>query len=296
MTSPFLSVIVPVYNDVARLRLLLEALRVQTYPAGRFEVLVVDNASTEDVQGTVRAAGPPFVALHEGRPGSYAARNRALAQAQGEVLAFTDGDCIPAPDWLERGVAALEADPSAGLVAGRIEVFPRGRRRTLVERYEMVYAFPQERFAREQHFGATANVFTRRAVMDRVGPFNAALKSGGDREWGQRVHAAGLPVVYAADVVVRHPARRTFREYEGKVRRIVGGMRDLDRDRSVMTVRLIPGHLVHITRKVVRRIPAHRAAAGESGGALRLAAVEWWFEYIRMRERLRLRKGSVSRR
>lgn len=290
-----MSVIVPVYNDLARLRLLVQALRKQDYMGGH-EVLVVDNASTEDVQGTVRDAGPPFVALHEATPGSYAARNKALEVARGQVLAFTDGDCIPRQDWITRGVAALEANPVAGLVAGHIQVFPADRHPTWVERYEMAYAFPQQRFAEEQQFGATANVFTRREVMDRVGPFNAALKSGGDREWGQRVFAAGFAVVYAPDVVVGHPARRTFAEYGAKVRRVVGGMRDLDRDRAVMTPRMVPGHLVHITRKAVRRRADHRKVATTWGDSWRLSAVEWWFEYVRMQERLRLRRGHSSRR
>lgn len=293
---PSVTVIVPVFNDVTRLRLLLDALAAQTYPKGRLEILIVDNASTEDVQGVVRERGPPFVALHEGRPGSYAARNRALRQAKGDVVAFTDGDCIPYPDWIERGLAALATHPEAGLVAGRIEVFPRDRRLTWVERYEMAYAFPQDKFVAEQHFGATANVFTRRSVLDRVGPFNADLKSGGDRDWGQRVHAAGLAVVYAPDVVVRHPARRTFKEFGSKVRRVVGGIRDTKRDHAALTPRMVPGHLVYMTRRVRRHMPEHRARAKRRSDAWRLAAVEWWFEWVRTRERLRLRKGHRSQR
>jgi cellulose synthase/poly-beta-1,6-N-acetylglucosamine synthase-like glycosyltransferase len=296
VAPPSVTVIVPVYNDPDRLRLLLAALAAQTWPKSDLEVLVVDNGSKEDVQTPVREMGPPFVALHEPKPGSYAARNKALAQACGEFVAFTDADTIPAIDWVERGVGALRAHPEAGLVAGRIQVFAAGRRRTWVERFEMLYAFPQERFVKEQHFGATANVFTRRSVLDRVGLFNAELMSGGDREWGQRVHAAGLPVLYTPDVVVLHPARRTFREYGDKIRRVVGGMKALDRDRAVMTPRMVPGHLVHITRKSWRRRPVHRAAGVSQGDAWRLSAVEWWFEWVRMRERLRLRRGGQARR
>lgn len=291
-----MSVIVPVYNDARRLQLLLDALAKQTWPKEDLEILVVDNGSQEDVQTPVRRMGAPFVALQEPKPGSYAARNRALQVAQGRLLAFTDADTIPDPDWVERGVAALHARPEAGLVAGRIRVFPAGGRHTWVERFEMLYAFPQERFVRDQHFGATANVFTRRAVMDRVGTFNDALMSGGDREWGQRVHAAGLAVVYVPDVVVAHPARRTFGEYEAKIRRVVGGMRALERDRAVMTPRMVPGHLWYITRKVWGRRPAHRTAGAKGADPLRLAAVEWWFEWVRMRERLRLRKGAAAQR
>ncbi|HUR62095.1 MAG TPA: glycosyltransferase [Candidatus Thermoplasmatota archaeon] len=297
MPQPQVSVIVPVYNDVARLELLMDALAAQTYPRGLMQVLIIDNASEEDVQGAVRRRGAPFVALHEARPGSYAARNRGLQSATGAVLAFTDGDCIPAPTWLERGVAALAEWPEAGLVAGRIELFARpGRRPSSVELWEVAYGFPQQRFVEVQHFGATANVFTRREVMEAVGPFNAALKSGGDKEWGQRVHAAGYPVVYAPGVVVRHPARRTFREIGGKVRRVTGGMADLRGGGPPLTWRGVPGHVAHYTRKVVRDLGSHRKQAGTRRAAFRLGAVQWYFEYVRMRELLRLRGGKSSRR
>lgn len=112
-----------------------------------------------------------------------------------------------------------------------------------------MYAFPQ------QHFGATANIFTTRATMGRVGAFDARLMSGGDREWGQRVHAAGLPVLYAPDVVVCHPARRTFREHAGRLRRVLGGIEDQRGAPVPLTPRMVPGHLIHVTRQVVRRLP-----------------------------------------
>jgi glycosyltransferase involved in cell wall biosynthesis len=296
---PRVSVIIPVLDDVKGISRLVAALREQTFPASDFEVLVVDNGSTEDVLAPVRIAGPPFVGLREPAPGSYAARNRALQVARAPVLAFTDGDCSPAPDWIENGLAALAAHPEAGLIAGHVRVVPADdRRRTWVERHEMAHGFPQERYVREQHYGATANVWTRREVLDRVGPFNDRLKSGGDREWGGRVHSAGYPVLYAPDVVVDHPARRTFAEIGAKARRVVGGLDDLKGDTRpvAMTPRRVPGHLAYITRKAVARRPVHRQAGASATDAWRMAAVDWWIEYARMRERLRLRKGGQARR
>ena len=76
------------------------------YPADRFDVVVVDNASTEDVAAAV-PADERFTLLVEPRRGSYAARNTGLGVARGEVLAFTDADCRPDPDWLTEAVAEL---------------------------------------------------------------------------------------------------------------------------------------------------------------------------------------------
>jgi glycosyltransferase involved in cell wall biosynthesis len=168
-----------------------------------------------------RYAGVRYI--RESRPGSYAARNAGLCHARGAVIAFTDADCVPAPDWLERGRARMVQGPELGLLAGRIEV-EVGARPSAVELYDRVIAFPQEQHVRDLRFGATANVFTTRQVVERVGPFDPRLKSRGDLEWGQRVAAAGYQQVYAPEVVVRHPARRTFRDLCRRMQRVAGGV------------------------------------------------------------------------
>src|SRR5689334_19778980 len=205
--KPFASVIIPVYNDGERLRTCLTALSRQTYGTDRFEVIVVDNGSK--VSPAPIVSGFPFARFTtETRPGSYCARNHGLSLAKGEILAFTDADCVPRPDWLERGVSAFLREPNAGLVGGKIQVFFKDPENpTFVEVYESVRAFPQHDYIREHRYGATANMITSRAVMDRVGRFNDALKSSGDKDFGNRVDKAGLKLIYADDAIVEHPAR-----------------------------------------------------------------------------------------
>src|SRR5689334_6517067 len=112
---PFVSVIVPVYNDQQRIVTCVEALLAQDYPRECYEVLVVDNGSTDGTLAALKAL--PITSLVENtKRGSYAARNKALQQAKGEVIAFTDSDCTPVPGWLAAGVAAIEA--GADLVGG----------------------------------------------------------------------------------------------------------------------------------------------------------------------------------
>lgn len=220
---PFVSVIIPVYNDSARLKLCLDALRHQTYPADRFEVLVVDNGSTDDIDAVARAF-PSAVFSRETAPGSYAARNKALAVARGELLAFTDSDCIPAPSWLEQGVRVLTANEGCGMIGGKIELFYRDPvRRSFAELYEAAFAFPQKFYIESNRYGATANVIACREAFETVGGFNAKLKSGGDRDWGIRVFKAGYRQIYSPDAVVRHPARYTLKEIGRKDSRIAGG-------------------------------------------------------------------------
>lgn len=217
----------PVHDDVDRLRACVAALLAQTHPD--FEVLVVDNASSQDVAAAL-PDDPRVTLLREPVPGSYAARNTGLASARGRVLAFTDADCLPEPTWLERAEAALDAEPAADLVGGAIELFYAGDRpRTAAELYEFRHGFPQERYLRVDRFAATANMVTRRSVVDRVGPFDARLRSRGDADFGQRVAAAGGLLRWAPDAVVRHPARPSSQELLEKFRRTSEGTRDADR-------------------------------------------------------------------
>lgn len=224
----FVSVIIPVFNDAARLRLCLQALSQQTYPGDRYEVIVVDNGSdpAEDIAGVV-AAFPSVIAASEAQPGSYAARNAGIALAKGEIIAFTDADCIPAPDWIEQGVRALCSVPNCGLVAGKINLFFRDPARlSAVELYESLTTFQQKEQLERYHYGSTANVFTFRAVLDRVGRFDAKLKSNGDFEWGRRVAAHGYAQAYAEAVCIAHPARHSWAQLYKRATRLAGGIYD----------------------------------------------------------------------
>lgn len=233
--TPRVSIIVPVYDGAPVLAACLDALERQTYPHDAYEVIVVDNASSEDIAGVCRDYGHARY-VYEGRPGSYAARNTGIAAASSEILAFTDADCVPAREWLERGVARLLGTPGAGIVGGAIQVFAVDEDRpTMVESYEKVLAFPQRQYVEVNHWAATANMFTRREVMRQVGCFETSRRSGGDAEWGRRAHRAGYGLVFAHDAVVRHPARRTFGQVVRKERRVAGGMAEMiaDQNRSI---------------------------------------------------------------
>jgi glycosyltransferase involved in cell wall biosynthesis len=235
--NPFVSVIVPVWNDAERLAGCLRALEEQTYPEDSYEVIVVDNHSAERVgKDSEKVAQAVSVnahsrVVHERRPGSYAARNTGVAVAHGEIIAFTDADCVPAPDWIETGVAHLTAvESNCAVVAGRIEIFARlAAQPNAVEQYEVLVALAQKEFVRKYSFGATANLFTFREVLARAGTFLAELKSGGDLEWCRRATGFGYKLEYSENTRVFHPARSSFAQLYTKIVRISGGHHDLKR-------------------------------------------------------------------
>lgn len=225
------SVIVPVYDDLEGLERCLEALAAQSYPADQFEVLVVDNGGSQDPAPVVSRYQFARL-LREPKIGSYAARNRGLAAARGARVGFTDADCLPTPHWIARAVAWLPSPEARRVIGGRVDLFARDPDMpTLAEAYDMALGFRQPTNVEQRHFSVTANLFTTRATLDAVGPFDAELLSGGDKEWGLRAHARGIEIVYADDVVVRHPARHDLAELRAKRRRMVGGQLDAARQK-----------------------------------------------------------------
>lgn len=224
-TVPLVSVIIPVYNDAVRLKKCLEALENQTYSAENYEVIVVDNASDEgqNIKGIVAQFSQAHY-TYEDKQGSYAARNKGLSIAKGEIIAFTDADCIPTVNWLENGVNALLSHSNCGLVAGKIELFFRNSNQpTAIELYESVTAFPQEKLLAEYQGAATANVFTYRKIFDDVGFFDESLKSNGDLEWGSRVYEKGYKQIYDEEVCIFHPARHSWSQLYQRTIRLASG-------------------------------------------------------------------------
>ena len=220
---PSVTVIVPVRDGAEDLERCLAALGRQDYSSDHLSVVVADNGSIEDVVGVVgRHPGVRYV--HEAAGGSYAARNAALAVTTSDVVAFTDGDCDPAPSWVSAAVASLASEPRADMVGGAVELtYRRGHPITGSELFEAVHGFPQADYLGHRHFAVTANMVAWRSTFDRVGLFDGTLMSRGDAEWGQRVHAAGLRQRYAADAVVRHPARDSLSASVSKWRRTASG-------------------------------------------------------------------------
>lgn len=290
------SVVVPVFNDFERLASLLHALEAQSWPRAALEVIVVDNGSAGDIRPVV--APFDFVRLlSEPQPGSYSARNRALPEARGDVLAFTDVDCIPDPRWLEQGVEALRRAGPLSIAGGRVEVFPQdAQSETWAEEFEIALGFSQQLYIEAKHYCATANLFTTPEVFAKVGPFNDTLKSGGDQEWGRRAHAAGVRFVYAEGALIRHPARRTLGELLRKRARLVGGHLDIARSRDPEWLAFSKVFLKACLPPVMRVVRAHRAGDGSWSRDARLFAMGSLLQAWSVRELLRLRLGGAAKR
>lgn len=211
------SIIIPHYNDPASLEICLAAIEAQTFPRERFEIIVADNMSPCGID-VVRAVVRGRARLVEVQQrGAGPARNGAAAVAMGAALAFTDSDCIPAPNWLETGLNALE---KADIVGGKMTVLvDDSRALTAVEAFELVFAFDNQRYVEKKHFTVTANLFVRKPDFERVGGFRTGVSE--DQEWCLRGRVMGLRIAYAPDAKVGHPARTAWPDFIRKWRRLV---------------------------------------------------------------------------
>lgn len=293
----FVSVIIPVFNDSESLKTCLAALESQTYPKSLYEVIVVDNGSDEDIEGVISQFSQALI-TYESYPGSYAARNKGISLAQGDVIGFTDADCIPAFDWIEKGVANLLRMPKCGLVAGKIEVFFKNSAQpTAVELYENIRAFPQKKYLENYRFGATANLWTLRSIIDDVGVFEHTLKSGGDVEWGERVFAAGYKQIYADDTCVAHPARESWGQLCKKVIRRVGGEYDRKRKKGYSWKEFIidiAGDLTPPLKSIYKVILDKKIS--KIYQKFIVSFLLFFVRYVKAIERIRLQLGGISQR
>ncbi len=217
MNQRRVSVVIPAYNAERTLGACLEALARQVRPAD--EVVVVDNGSTDGTAALTRSFFgrlPGLRLVTEPRAGEAAARNRGVREARGDVIAFTDADCIPHEGWLANAVRALEEWPECAAVAGEVVGYRAGR---LVEKYLSVAAFPTPeepcvmdglRFPPPTFY--TANFVVRRHALSRVGLFDENLRIGVDVDLCVRLLRAGLRIGYLPQAVVAHVQRDSLRK------------------------------------------------------------------------------------
>ena len=222
------AIIIPHFNDVARLQRCLAAL-IGCKGFERVETVVVDNRSTDDV-ATVMAAFPAVRLVVEERKGAGAARNRGVRETTARRLMFLDCDCVPEPDWIEAGIASLDGED---VVGGRVSLFDETPPpRSGAEAFETVMAFRQPDYIHKKGFSVSANLLTWRGVFDTVGGFGVGMSE--DVDWCHRARDHGFRLAYKASVHVVHPTRSTTAALEDKWRRMVRETFELCRHRPAM--------------------------------------------------------------
>lgn len=202
--APEISVIVPVRNGGAGLGALLGSLGRQTLGRERFEVIVVDNDSSDD--SALIAAAHGAAVVHEPVANRARARNRGVAVARSRHYAFTDADCVADSRWLEQ---LLQCADRAPLVAGDVRLATSARPNA-IERFEVLWRFGQEAWV-EQGWAATANLLVRADAFAAVGGFDPAWRHiAEDADFCLRARAAGYGLAYCGAAKVDHRAETSL--------------------------------------------------------------------------------------
>ena len=202
---PEYSVIVPAYQAADIVGACVRALEQQTVDRARYEIVVVDDGSTDATSDAAREAGADRV-LRVPHGGPAAARNAGIESARGEIVLFTDADCEPAEEWIARMVAPLD-NPQVMGVKGTYRTKQPSLIARLVQlefdiRYERMAELPRIDFV------DTYAAAYRRALFVQHGLFDTAYIAAEDVDLSFRLAQAGHWLVFAPDAWVwhRHPA------------------------------------------------------------------------------------------
>jgi GT2 family glycosyltransferase len=203
-----IAVVVPTHARALRLRWLLDALEQQTLERDRFEVVVVDDASADGGRTAAtleRFAGRGRLALRvlrrERSAGPATARNAGWRSTTAPLVAFTDDDCRPAPDWLERLLDAARRHPGA-IVQGATHVDP--------DELHVFHAAPHARSQQETDppgpWAQGCNIAYPRELLERVDGFDERFPAaaGEDTDLARRAQEAGAAYVGAPDAIAYH--------------------------------------------------------------------------------------------
>ncbi|NJO42931.1 MAG: glycosyltransferase [Cyanobacteria bacterium CRU_2_1] len=220
---PHVSVVIPIYNGEADLLELLNCLQSQSYPNERVEYLLVDNGSGDRTPQWLQVAAQTHSSI---RPlseieiqSSYAARNTGIRAATGEILAFTDVDCRPQPEWLYQLIQPF-ANPAIGIVAGEVMALPGT---SLLERYADRHDTLSQNHTLAHPFcpyGQTANLAIRRQALEQVGLFRPYLTTGGDADICWRIlRQTGWQIQFAEQAIVSHRHRSTLADLRSQWQR-----------------------------------------------------------------------------
>ncbi len=206
--QPRVSLVVPAYNAQATLNACLTSLLDLTYPRDKMELLIVDNNSRDETRVIIESFAPRVRYLYEKKRGPAAARNRGIAHAHGDIVAFTDADCIVEHDWLTELVQPL-ANEQVGIVGGAIR---STRLDTAVEKFgEQINNQAKAICEYKPAYVASANWASSRGVLLDAGKFDANLRGGEDTDLAWRILQRGKKLVYQATAIVYHRNENTVR-------------------------------------------------------------------------------------
>ena len=208
---PFISLVIPAYNSSRTIGNCLAMLQRQTYPPELFEVIVVDDGSSDNTAEIARSKRAKV--LVQSNQGAAVARNLGAKEARGELILFTDSDCAPQEDWIERMVEPF-TDPE---IVGAKGFYKTRQRETIARFAQVEYDVKCDMLKKDRYidFVDTYSAAYRRDIFLKVGGFDAiyTTASGEDSELSYKLALMGHKMVAAPDAFVFHQHPDTLFRY-----------------------------------------------------------------------------------
>lgn len=192
---PFCSIVIPAFNEEAFIEKCLSSLDVQSYPRERYEIIVVDNGSTDNTFKIAERYCDFVLKKEKGHVGSV--RNYGVMKARGDILICTDSDCVVSKDWLTKGVELLKKNRKHAFGGGLI-LSPNA---TWIEKYWLLNE-SQQTVQQKDLMGSC--IFCWKKDFISVGGFNEEITSGEDTELSQKLKNIGLKIMLVPELSVVH--------------------------------------------------------------------------------------------
>ena len=203
MSEPFVSIVIPAYNCELTIFRVLTAALSQDFPQNHYEVIVADDGSNDSTFDIVKSF-KPVKCFQQKNAGPAAARNRGFKESKGEVVFFTDSDCIPEKDWIKTAVKHLH-DPAIAVVCGSYGIANDTHILARCIHKEILFRHRRRMPEYPSSFGSY-NFAVRRKVFEEAGGFNEDYPnaSGEDNDLSYKILSHGYKIYFERNAIVNH--------------------------------------------------------------------------------------------
>jgi len=220
------SVIIPVYQDKDGLIDTVNSIIAQDFPKDRYEIIIVDNNSKDDTKQIameLRNAHPDLIkVVHQDQiQSSYATRNAGVKAAKADICCFIDADMKADIRYITKVLDHFNKDEELMYFGCNVQIL--NSTSTISAVMNRKSGFKMKHYFEKSNFVTTACLSVRRKIFEQIGYFDDRLESSGDKEFGQRAHAAGLKQHYDNSLILYHPPRTTYASMLKKYKRIARG-------------------------------------------------------------------------
>ncbi|MEI6857766.1 glycosyltransferase [Psychrilyobacter sp.] len=249
-----ISVIVPVYNGEQFLPEFLKSILFQKVNFNSFEIILIDNNSNDKTKELINKFKKDNSNIdckylfYDGKASSYASRNVGLTNSKGDILAFTDVDCILEKDWL-KNIQSKFNEKNNKIISGDIDLYFKDKK-NIWENFDKIVHMRNDKRVKSNEI-ATANMALLKVTFNEIGIFDE-VTSGGDFNFAKKAVKKGFEIEFSKDIKVLHPTRKTYLEIKKKLLRLSFGEGELYRKHNKSFAR---GIIINLLR--ILNLPKH---------------------------------------